>query len=78
MKPLGVETKSKVANSQNGASSTEKETRTILVSEIPEEATKSKLHIHFQKKKNGGGDIEEISLLPEGKALVVFEDPEGL
>ena len=52
--------------------------RTVMVSGLSEDATENGLHIHFQKKKNGGGDIEEITLLPRGKALVVFEDPEGL
>ena len=54
------------------------EARTILVSGLPEEVTKNSVHIHFQKKKNGGGDIEEITLSPGGKALIVFEDFEGL
>ena len=55
-----------------------KESRTIMVFGLPEDATEKGLHIHFQKKKNGGGDIEEITILPGGKATVVFEDPEGL
>lgn len=38
----------------------------------------SAVHIHFQKKKNGGGDIEKITLLAGGKAMVVFENAKGL
>ena len=78
VKPLEAETKSKLESSQNRSNSTEKEARTISVSGLPEEVTEKGLLIHFQKKKNGGGDIEETTLLPGGKALVVFEDPEGL
>ena len=55
-----------------------KESRTIMVFGLPEDATEKGLYIHFQKKKNGGGDIEESTLLPGGKAMVVFEDPAGL
>jgi hypothetical protein len=52
--------------------------RTILVSGLPEGVTESDVHIHFQKKKNGGGEVEKVTVLPEGNtALVVFEDPEG-
>ena len=77
VKPLEAETKSKFKSSQNKASSTEKEARTISVSGLPEDVTEKGLLIHFQKKKNRGGDIEKTTLLPGGKALVVFEDPEG-
>ena len=52
--------------------------RTIMVSDLPEGVTESSVHIHFLKKKNGGGDIEKVIVLPEkNNALVVFEDPEG-
>ena len=52
--------------------------RKILVSGLPEETREKEVHIHFQKKKNGGGDIERIILLNGGKALVLFEEPKGL
>ena len=52
--------------------------RKILVSGLPDGTAKNSVHIHFQKKKNGGGEIERITLLNEGKALVLFEDPKGL
>jgi hypothetical protein len=52
--------------------------RTILVSNLPEGVTESGVYIHFQKKKNGGGEVEKVTVLLEGNtALVVFEDPEG-
>ena len=52
--------------------------RRILVSGLPVGTTENSVYIHFQKKKNGGGEIERITLLNEGKALVLFEDPKGL
>lgn len=33
--------------------------------------------IHFQRKKNGGGEVEKVTLLTGGQAMVVFEDPTG-
>ena len=52
--------------------------RRILVFGLPVGTTENSVYIHFQKKKNGGGEIERITLLNEGKALVLFEDPKGL
>ncbi|CAB4043974.1 poly [ADP-ribose] polymerase 14-like isoform X1 [Paramuricea clavata] len=53
-----------------------KEERTILVSELPEGIPKNTIHIHFQRKKNNGGEVEDTVLLPGGKqAWVIFEDP---
>jgi hypothetical protein len=54
-----------------------KETRRVLVSGLPEGTTENNVHIHFQKKKNGGGEIEKVELLGEGKAIVVFEESRG-
>lgn len=55
-----------------------KEERTILVSGIPEGVTKNTVHIHFQREKNNGGEVEDTLLLPEGRnAWVIFEDPKG-
>ena len=55
----------------------EKETRRVLVSGLPEGTIENNVHIHFQKKKNGGGEIEKVELLGEGKAIVVFEESRG-
>ena len=52
--------------------------RTILVSGLPEGVTENTVHIHFQKKKNGGDNVEKVTLLAGGKATVVFENPKGL
>ena len=54
-----------------------RETRTISVSGLPEGSTENSVYIHFQKKKNGGGEIEKVELQEQGKAIVVFEDPQG-
>ena len=57
---------------------TEENGNTILVSNLPEGLTENNIHIHFQKEKNGGGDVQEVILfLGNKQALVVFEDPEG-
>lgn len=56
-----------------------KESGRILVSGLPEGVTENNIYIHFQKKKNGGGDIDKVELLPGGKqAMVTFEDCQGL
>ena len=49
-----------------------------MVSGLPETATESNVFIHFQKKRNGGGEVEKVTLLPGNEALILFQDPEGL
>ena len=53
------------------------EQKTISVSGLPEGSTENCVQIHFQKRKNGGGEIDKIELLGQGKAIIVFEDPQG-
>ena len=48
----------------------------VLVFGLPEGVTENRIHIHFQKEKNGGGNVEYV-VMYKGRALVVFEDPEG-
>ena len=62
---------------RNEESCGEKES-TVLVSGLPEGSTLNSVHIHFQKKKNGGGDIQKVEMLGEGKARVTFEDSRGM
>ena len=64
-----------VVNRSN-ESSRERES-TVMVSGLPERSTENSVHIHFQKKKNGGDDIKKVEMLGEGKARVTFEDPQG-
>ena len=33
--------------------------------------------IHFQKRRNGGGEVDRVRLLSEGVAVVTFEKSEG-
>lgn len=54
-----------------------KRSATIFVSGLPEGLTKNSVHIHFQKRKNGGGEVKKVEMLGEGKAMVTFEDPPG-
>ena len=49
----------------------------VLVSGLPAGETENSIHIHFQKKKHGGGIVERVLMLSKGRALVVFKDPEG-
>ena len=43
-----------------------------------EKGTKSEdLIIHFQRKKNGGGDIDSIIVSKKGTAVITFDNPEG-
>ena len=62
---------------RNKQISGKKELATVMVFGLPEGSTKDSVHIHFQKKKNGGGDIQKVEMLGEGKAMITFEDPQG-
>ena len=75
---LGTEALKNMKELGNDKRDGKNETKTILVSGLPEESTESSVHIHFQKKKNGGGEIEKVELVGQGKAIVVFEDPQGM
>ena len=68
--------KENVEKSENNESSGEKES-TVMVSGLPEGSTEKSVHIHFQKRKNGGGDIQKVEMLGKGKARVTFEDLQG-
>lgn len=45
---------------------------------FPKGVTENQVYTHFQKGKNGGGEIEKVTLLSGGKAMVAFADPKGL
>ena len=57
--------------------SDEQQSRTVLVSGLHESVTENNVCIYFEKKKNGGGEVEKVEMLEEGKARVVFEKHEG-
>jgi len=50
----------------------------ILVSGFPDGTSESELTVYFQSKRDsGGGDVERIEIKGR-KALVIFEDVEGM
>ena len=51
--------------------------RTVVVSNFPAGVGEDELKIHFQKKKNGGGDVCEV-VIYGNIAFVIFDSPEGL
>ena len=51
--------------------------RTVVVPNFPANIGKDELTIHFQKEKNGGGDVDEV-VVDGSVAFVVFDFPEGL
>ena len=51
--------------------------RSIVVRGFQVSATAEDLIVHFQQKKNGGGDIESIAISKRGIAVITFEKHEG-
>ena len=51
--------------------------RTVVAWNFPADVGEDELRIHFQEKKNGGGDIDYI-VADESLAFVIFDSPEGL
>lgn len=56
---------------------TAKANRSIRVTSIPEGTTAQELVIHFQRKKNGGSDVDEIVMNKQGSAVITFDKAEG-
>eukprot|EP00058_Branchiostoma_floridae_P022867 XP_002608357.1 hypothetical protein BRAFLDRAFT_91316 [Branchiostoma floridae] len=52
--------------------------RSILVSNIPDGINKDKLEIHFMRKSNGGGDIENITLRDSSTAKITYMDESSI
>ncbi|KAJ7374759.1 positive regulation of interleukin-4-mediated signaling pathway [Desmophyllum pertusum] len=48
----------------------------IYVTGFPTTTTSDALLIHFQRKKNGGGDIGSITITKPGAAVITFDSPE--
>ncbi|XP_019646263.1 PREDICTED: uncharacterized protein LOC109486806 isoform X2 [Branchiostoma belcheri] len=48
--------------------------RSILVSHIPEGINRDKLEIHFMRKTNGGGDIENVTLMESSTAKITYSE----
>ena len=51
--------------------------RTVVVSNFPVDVGEDELTIHFQKEKNGGGDVDKV-VMDGSVAFVIFDFPEGL
>ena len=75
---LGTDTLQNLEELRNEKHDERNETKAISVSGLPEGSTESSVQIHFQKRKNGGGEIEKLELSGQGKAIIVFEDPQGM
>ena len=56
----------------------EQAARSIVVSNISPQTTKEGVMIHFQRRKNGGGEIDHIHIPKKGSAIITFEKREGL
>lgn len=52
--------------------------RSVVVTEFKSSTTSEQFIIHFQRKQNGGGDIERITRSFKRQAAVItFHKPEG-
>ena len=51
--------------------------RSVLVTGFQASTTPEDLIIHFQRKRNGGGDIESIAVSKRGIAVITFDKREG-
>ena len=58
--------------------SEEEAKRSIVVSKIPATTSAESVFIHFQKKGNGGGEVDRIHVSKDGTAVITFEKSEGL
>ena len=52
--------------------------RSIVVSNISPQTTKERVTIYFQRRRNGGGEIDHIHIPKKGSAVITFEEGEGL
>lgn len=66
---------SESVESRLGRLSVEELARTVVISNIPRQITKEEIIIHFQKRKNGGGEVYDIWMTKDGQAVIVFEEP---
>ena len=56
----------------------EQAVRSIVVDNMPEEAREEDIKIHFQKRKHGGGDIDNVRMMEGGTVVLTFKNDEGL
>jgi len=48
----------------------------VVVSNIPPTTTAENIVIHFQRQKNGGGEIDHVHIPKKGTAVITFESSE--
>ena len=51
--------------------------RSVYVTGFQPTTTWESLMIHFQRERNGGGDIDSIVISRRGAAVITFSNPEG-
>ena len=51
--------------------------RSVYVTGYKPTTKSDDLIIHFQRTRNGGGDIDSIVISKRGVAVITFDDPEG-
>ena len=52
--------------------------RSVVVQNIPPNAAADSIVIHFQRQKNGGGEVDHVHIPEKGTAVITFESSEGL
>jgi hypothetical protein len=58
--------------------SEEQEQTSVVITNVPQGILKQDLFIHFQKESNGGGEVNDLLMLEDCKAVVIFDEQEGL
>lgn len=51
--------------------------RSVYVTGFQPTTKSENLVIHFQRTRNGGGDIDNIVISKRGAAVITFDSPEG-
>ena len=74
----GVDDQPLSERSQLERLSNEEAARSVLISKISAKLRRDDIMIYFQKKGNGGGEVDNVFVLKDGKAVIVFEKAEGL
>lgn len=51
--------------------------RRVLVKGLSPKSKEADVIVHFQRKRNGGGEVDGVRMLGDGVAVVMFEKREG-
>lgn len=78
MSPIIIDVRIKTNEPNLLLMSEEEAKRSIVVSKIPATTSAESVLIHFQKKGNGGGEVDRIHVSKDGTAVITFEKSEGL